>query len=44
MTTLCPECGTDISAMDAQAFVDHMEAKHPETYAVFRRVFESFGP
>lgn len=39
----CPQCGVDITEMDAQGFVDHMHAVHPDTYALFKRVFASFG-
>jgi hypothetical protein len=40
----CPECGVDITAMDAQAFADHMHDAHPDTWALFKRVFDSFAP
>lgn len=38
----CPQCGVDITAMDAQGFADHMHDVHPETWEMFRRVFASF--
>jgi hypothetical protein len=39
----CPSCDVDITAMDAQGFVDHMHDAHPDTYDLFKRVFASFG-
>ena len=40
---MCPSCDVDITEMDAQEFVDHMNDAHPAMYDLFKRVFASFG-